>query len=177
MVKKLLKFFAFTLFFLFALVALTPKESFYFLLEQELQKYDVIVSNESLEDKLLSLGVENLEITTKGIDSARVANGEIMLLLFYNSINLQDIMISSLVDAYAPSKVDTLHVDYTIFNPLVVSAKGEGDFGQAHAEFHLLDRELKLFINPSKLMLSRYEKSMRMLKKDENGEYIYAKTF
>lgn len=177
MVKKLLKFFAFSLFFLLALVAFTPKEGFYFLLEQELQKFDVVISNERVEDNLLSLEIQNLQITTKGIDSLEVESADITLLLLYNAINFKDIRVSSLIDAYAPSKIDRVHVRYNILNPLAITADSEGDFGQARAEFHILDRELKLFINPSKLMMSRYQKTMRMLKKDENGEYIYAKTF
>lgn len=177
MVKKLLKFFAFSLFFVLALVAFTPKESFYFLLEQELQKFDVIISNENLQDSFFSLNIQNLEITTKGIDSVVVEDADVMLLLFYNSVSLENVKISSLIDAYAPSKVDTLHVRYTILNPFLVTAKGEGDFGQARAEFDILDREIKLFVTPSKLMLEKYKKSMRMLKIDENGEYVYAKTF
>jgi len=177
MVKKLLRFFAFSLFFLFALVLFTPKDSFYFLFEQELQKLNIIVSNETLQERLLSLNVQNLEINTKGIDTLVVKEVDFMLLLFYNAINFQNLEISSLMSAYIPSRVDTLDVRYTILNPLVVRAKSRGDFGHLRAEFSLVDRELKLFVTPSKLMLHKYKKTLQMLKKDENGEYIYAKTF
>lgn len=177
MVKKLLRFFAFSLFFLFALVLFTPKDSFYFLLEQELEKLSIIISNETLQERLLSLNVQNLEINTKGVDTLVVREADVMLLLFYNTINFQNLQISSLVSAYIPPRVDTLDLRYTIFNPLVLTAKAKGEFGHARAEFSLLDKELKLFVMPSKLMLHKYKKTLQMLKKDENGEYIYAKTF
>lgn len=177
MVKKILKFLAFTLFFILALVAFTPKESFYFLLEKNLKNFDVVISNEKLEDKMFSLDIENLEISTKGIDSAIIAEADVTLLLFYNSLKFTDIQLSSLVDAYAPSHIDTLKVTYTLLNPLVVNASTQGKFGQAEAVFNILDRELQVLLHPSKLMSSKYKKTMNMMKKDENGEYVYAKTF
>ncbi|MEA1983379.1 MAG: hypothetical protein U9N39_07535 [Campylobacterota bacterium] len=177
MVKKLLKFLAFTLFFIFALVAFTPKESFYFLLEQNLKKFDVVISNERVEDNLLSLNIQNMEITTKGVDSALVSEADITLLLFYNSLKFSDVKLSSLVDAYAPSRVESLDVSYTLFNPLVLNAYGVGKFGEVEVAFNILDRELNVLLKPSKVMHKKYKKTMKMMKKDENGEYRYAKNF
>jgi len=177
MVKKILKFLLFFFFFIFALIAFMPKESFYFLLEKELKEFEIVISNEALHENLFSLNVQNLELNTKGIESAVARNAEITLLLFYNSIDLEDVQISSLIDAYAPSKVDTLEISYTILNPLVVYAKASGDFGEAKITFEFLERKLQAIVKPSKVMLTQYQKSMRMLQKDENGEYVYAKTF
>jgi hypothetical protein len=177
MVKKLSRFFAYTLFFILALIAFTPKESFYFLLEKNLQKFDVVISNESLEDRLFTLEIRDLALTAQGIDTAEVGEADIMLLLFYNSVTMQNIQVSSLIDAYAPAKIDSLELNYTIFNPLVVTARADGEFGEAKVVFDILHSKLRAVVEPSKMMLSRYKKTMRMMKKDENGEYVYAKTF
>lgn len=177
MVKKLLRFFGFSLFFLFALVAFMPKESFYFLLEKELQKFEVVISNEQVKEHLLSLELTNLEITLKEIDTAKVKSANITLLAFYNSVRFSDIELSSLVEAYVPPHIEDVELHYTLLNPLEVTAEIVGDFGEASVAFSLLERELKAVVNPSKLMQSKYKKSMRRFKKDENGEYIYAKTF
>ncbi|MBT5935859.1 hypothetical protein [Sulfurimonas sp.] len=177
MVKKILKFLAFSLFFVLALVAFTPKESFYFLLEKNLKKFDVVVSNEILESNFFGLEIENLEISTKGVESATVEQANITLLLFYNSLKFTDVKLSSLVDAYVPSHIQTIEVTYTLFNPLVLYVNAEGKFGKAEVAFNILDRVLNAHLYPSKIMLSKYKKTMKMMKKDENGEYVYAKTF
>ncbi|MEA2073469.1 MAG: hypothetical protein U9O86_07780 [Campylobacterota bacterium] len=177
MVKKLLIFFAFSLFFVLALVAFTPKKSFYFLVEKNLKKFDVVISNETLGDRFLTLNIENLELSTKGVESAIVAEADVTLLLFYNSLTLNDLSLSSLVETYVPSKIDRVELTYSILNPLVVSASAEGDFGDAEVAFNILDRELSAVVKPSKVMLSKYKKTIRMMKKDEDGEYVYAKTF
>jgi len=176
MVKRLFKFVALSLFFIFALILFVPKESFYYLLEQNLKKYDLIISNEKLEDKVLSLNVQNLDISAKGIESLTIKEADIEILGLYNSVKLQNIQLSSLVENYLPAKIDKVDIYYTIFNPLVLHADGHGAFGDARITLRILDKNVTLVLEPSKVMLSKYRNSLRMFKKSKNGEYIYEKS-
>ena len=176
MVKKLSKFLAYTLFFILALIAFTPKSSLYFLLEENLKKFDVIVSKERLKESFLTLHIENLEVSAKGIESAAVENADVTLLLFYNTIHLKNIALSSVVDAFVPPMVQSATLSYTVFNPLEVTGVAKGDFGEAEATFNLLDTNVTVVLQPSKTMLKKYTRSLREFKKNEKGEYIYAKT-
>jgi len=177
MVKKLLKFSAYTLFFVFALMVFVPKSSLYYLLEENIKKFDIVISQETLEESLFSLEIQNLEISAKKIESGVVQEAEITLLLFYNSVHLREIKLSSLVEAYLPSKIEELDVTYTIFNPLVLKIEANGEFGELNAEYEILDKNLSLRLSPSNMMLKKYKKSMKMFKKSEDGEYVYAKSF
>ena len=177
MVKKLMKFLAYLLFFVVALAMFMPKSSFYFLLEENLKKFNVVVSNEELSSDIFSLYIHNLELTTKGIDSALIKEADVTLLVFYNHLALRDIQLSSIIEAYAPSKVKNLDVKYSVINPLEVELEASGEFGKVYGTFNIQTRSLELSLKPSKKMLREYKKTMRFLKKSENGEYIYAKTF
>ena len=177
MVKKIAKFFAYTLFFIFALVAFSPKSSVYYFAEHNLKKFGVVVSNETLNEKLLSLNIQNLEISAKEIDTAIIKEADITLLLVYNSVSLSDVKLSSLVETYLPSKIDSLDVTYTILNPLYVTAEGFGEFGEASVNVSLKERSLEVTLKPSKKMFAKYKKTLKTFKKSENGEYVYAKTF
>jgi len=177
MVKKIVKFFAYMLFFLSALVVFSPKSSLYYFGEQQFKKFGVIISDEKLEETLSSLNIENLDISTKEIDTALIQEADITLLLVYNSVKFTKIKLSSLVESYLPSKIDSLDITYTIFNPFYITADGIGEFGEASAEVSLLDRNASVVLKPSKKMLSKYKKSLKMFKKSKNGEYVYAKTF
>jgi len=177
MVKKMAKFFAYMLFFVFALVAFSPKSSVYYFGEQQLKKFGVVITDEKLDEKLLSLNIENLDISAKEIDTALIKEADVTLLLVYNSINLTKIKLSSLVESYLPSKIDSLNITYTLFNPLYITADGVGEFGEASGQVSLLDRNASIVLKPSKKMFAKYRKSLKMFKKSENGEYIYAKTF
>jgi len=177
MVKKLLLFLAYSTFFIVALMAFFPKENIYFLLEKELKNFDVVISKEHVDSSLLSLNLQNLEITTKGIESALIDEASVTLLVFSNSIKLGNIKLSSLVEAYLPSRIDELEVTYTVFDPLHLNAVGMGAFGEAEASFNISSRELEVILKPSKKMLSKYRNSLRRFKKSENGEYVYVQSF
>jgi len=177
MVKKMAKFFVYMSFFLFVLVAFSPKSSVYYFAEQELKKFGVVISDEKLDERLSSLNIQNLDISAKEIETALIQEADITLLLVYNSVNLTNIKLSSLVESYLPSKIDSLNITYTLFNPLYITADGVGEFGEVSAEVSIVDRNASVVLKPSKKMFTEYQKSLRMFKKSEDGEYVYAKTF
>lgn len=177
MVKKLLKFFGFLLFFLFALMAFMPKESFYFLLEEQIKPYGVIISNEVLDGGIFALDIKNLEISVKGIESAVVESARVTLLGVYNEVAFTNIELSSLVENYAPPSIQSVAISYTLANPFAIKATAQGDFGEAKGSFSFLELSAQVKLTPSTLMQMQYAKSLKMLKKDADGEYSYAKTF
>lgn len=177
MVKKILKFFAYLSFFILALIYFTPKVSIYYYLESLAKPFDVIVSSESLDDNGLSLTIKDGVVSLKSIESATVKELNIKLLGFYNSINVKDIELSSVAKSFIPLKIGSVKIRHHIFNPIVVDANVRGEFGEAIAEINLLQRTLHLVLQPSALMQKKHQSTLRNLKKSENGEYIYEKTF
>jgi len=177
MVKRILKFFAYIAFFILALIYFTPKVSLYYYAEQLLKPFDVIVSSEVLEDNGLSLNINDGVVAVKSIESATVKELNIKLLGFYNSVDVKDIELSSVAKSFIPLKIKSVEIRHSIFNPIVVDVDSIGEFGEANVKINLLERTLHLVLHPSSLMLKRYKSTLRNLKKSENGEYIYDKTF
>jgi hypothetical protein len=177
MVKKLMKFFAYLLFFILSLILFIPKDSVYFFVEKNLKQFDVIVSKEHLTQNFFSLDVENMEVSVKAIDAALIQKMDITLLGVYNHLSVENIKLSSLVESYLPSKVDSLEVGYSLLSPLHVLGDAKGEFGKVSLLVNLVDRNISVALKPSKLMFSKYRNSLRMFKKSKNGEYIYAKSF
>ena len=153
-----------------------PKSSLYYLAEENLKKFDVVVSKESLNDSLFSLNVENLDVSTKGIESAHIDSVELTLLGVYDSVKVREIQLSSIVEAYFPSKIESIDLDYSLLHPLMVQAKSIGEFGEMNATFNLLNLELNATLKPSKLMLKKYRRSLHFFKKSKEGAYLYAKS-
>ena len=177
MVKKLSKFFAYTIFFVLALMIFSPKSSAYFFMEANLKKFDVVISNEILKENTFSLDVRNLHISVKGIDSATIKKVNFKFLILFNSIKFQNIELSSLVTSFVPAKINEINISYTLFNPLYLNAHGVGRFGDIKVKINLLKRELRAVLKPSQKMLRSYQNSLRNFKKDSKGEYVYVKTF
>ena len=177
MVKKLSLFFAYALFFILALMYFTPKTSLYYTLETELKKYEVVISNEDVQDRGFSLNISDLTLYAKDINSAKVENVNIKVFALYNSVKIENISLSSVAATFIPINIDEVTISYSIFNPFNVVMRATGGFGVADGSFHILDRALHLDVVPSDKMIKKYKNSMRKLKKNENGSYSYDKTF
>lgn len=173
--KKIAKFFAYTLFFIFALIAFIPKASVYYLAEENLKKFDVVISKESLVESLFSLDVENLDISAKGVESAYIKSVRFTFLGLYNGVTFKQIKLSSIVEAYLPSKIKLVNIEYSLLHPLSVEIGSLGEFGSLNARFDLVELKLNATLKPSKLMLKKYRSSLRFFKKSQEGEYVYAK--
>jgi hypothetical protein len=174
-VKKLLSFFLYGLFFLFALALFIPKSSLYYLAEKSLKEYDITISDERVHESLLSLEVSDLKLALKGISSADISSVRFVFLGVYNSIELRQLRLSSLVDIYLPPKIQEISIEYSLLTPLSVTIDAQGDFGLLSGELNLMDLRVNARLKPSKLMLHKYRNSLRFFKKSQKGEYNYAK--
>jgi len=177
MVRKLAIFIGFVLFFLLALMYFTPKENIYFALEHELKKYDVVISNEKIDDSGFTLNLSAAEIFFKSIKSADIKEINIKIFGLYNSISIQDIQLSQTASSFLPLNIQKVTITHSIFNPLNINIYELGDDGEIEGSFNLVEMALHIIFEPSELMLKKYKNSMREFKKSEDGSYSYDKTF
>jgi len=177
MVKKLSMFFAYVIFFILALMYFTPKVSLYYMLEKELTNYEVVLSDESVNDSGFALHVESVNVYVKGIDSANVESITLKVFGLYNSLVVENIRLSSVASNFIPINISEVSISYSIFDPLHVKISGSGGFGEASGSVHVLDRILNIKITPSNEMQKKYRNSISKLTKNEDGSYSYVKTF
>lgn len=174
---RVLKILAYILFFILAVVYFLPKSNLYYFAEQELQKQKIMISEETTVEQMFSLELQNAVLSYANIDVATISKSDIQLFVLYNTLTLHDVNLSSMAATFVPLKVDTLEAKYTILNPLTIYIHAKGAFGEADASLHIKDRNITILLKPSSLMQKQYVNSMRKLKKNNNGEYEYAKNF
>lgn len=177
MVNKLLMFFAYVIFFMLALMYFTPKTNLYYMLEKELVKHELIISDEKVSDKGFVLSLENAVIYMKDIESAQIKELDVKIFALYNAINVTDIKLSEVAGSFIPVKINNVDIRYSVINPLNIVIKAQGDFGEASGVVNILEKQLHLNVTPSEIMKKRYRNTMRQLKKQEDGSYSYDKTF
>lgn len=176
MVKKLGWFFAYFFFFLAALAVFTPKENIYFLFEQKIKPYGVVLDAEKLNDTGFSLHVSDAALYFQGIKAAKIKAASITFFGFYNIIAVQDVTLDELSDGFFPKDIKNIHASYNLLQPLHVTIDAKGGFGEIHGSIDLLSRKLQINLKPSKEMLQKYRAGLREFKKSANGEYVYEKT-
>jgi len=170
------KFLVYLLFFITMVLYFLPKENLYFLLEQELAKKEIFISNEEIKEKAFGLELQNATISYEGIEAAQLKSLDINLFLLYNSLDLQEIELSSLIANYWPQKIQECHLSYSILSPLQIEGVAQGVFGTIEAHYMIKEATLTVILHPSKIMLKKYRSTLRYFKKLKNGEYSYEKS-
>lgn len=172
MMKKLLKIFIYLLVFIFSIIAFLPKESFYNLLEKELEKQQVVISNEIRKEKLFDLDVLNANIYYQGLNIAKVDEVSFSTYLFYTQIDINNVQISENFTSFVPNLINNIKLKYSIFNFAKINIEGKGSFGEFIGEFDIFTKKIRIELNASSLMKNSYSKLLKNMK-FENERYIY----
>ena len=174
---RILKLFAYILFFILALVYFIPKVSLYYEVEQVLEKQKIIVSKEEVVEHMFSLELRHAKLSYKAIQSATIEHTDIKLLGFYNTLSVSNVRLSSVVSTFIPIHINTIDMQQTLFNPLNITFEASGEFGTAHGQFNIVDKNLSIVLQPSKLMLRKYRNTLTTFRKTKNKEYKYDQAF
>lgn len=176
MVKKIGKFFIYFAFFLGALLFFLPKVSLYHFGERMVKPYGVVISNEKVFEKGFSLQIEDATLYFKKIPSVTFKNLDISMLGVYNSCVVEDISLAKALKSFAPTHIDRFEANYSIVDPLNIYGSVLGEFGSLTLEFNLIERKIQVFLQPSKMMKTKYRSTLRNFKKLKTGGYIYEKS-
>ncbi len=177
MVKKILIFFAYLMFFITSIIYFIPKVNLYYFIESKLKPSSVIISMEEVQDKGLNLEIRNAKVFFKSIESAEVSKVNLSAFLVFNKFHAQDITLSSIAKSFIPIKIDNIDVIVSILSPLNAHIYATGEFGKAYGVYNIMDKSLNIKLTPSNTMKNKYKKTLNELKKSENGEYEYVKNF
>ncbi|MBD3792584.1 MAG: hypothetical protein IE889_00260 [Campylobacterales bacterium] len=164
LVKRIIGGFFLTLILLWLLA---PKEEIYYLLEQELNKQDIIISNEQFTDRWYGLEINHADIYVKGINMAQVGSLRLNLFFLYNSLTVDSILTDKGIHNVAPESIDTLSATYSVINPMNVVINTAGSFGAAEGSVNLAERHLMIRLTDAKEITA----FRKFLKKDTEGFY------
>lgn len=176
MLKSIVKYFIYFVFFMTCLISFFPKENLYFLLEKKLAPYKVIVSNEKLNEKAFSLLIKDATIYYNDIEFATLQNMSISTYVFLNKINVKNVQVLDDFKNFIPQKIEYINMQYSIMNPTLIDVNSKGEFGEINGVIYLFDRTIKLYLQASPIMKSKYGTILKQMKFEE-GRYIYEYKF
>ncbi len=145
--------------------------------EKEIEKFAVVIDSESVNDSGFTLSIAGADIYAKGIHSAKVEVVDLNMYLFFNSLEISNILLSDTLKSFVPLKIESVTAEQAFYNPLVIELKAVGEFGEAWGSVNLAARSLKVNVTPSKILSSKFRSTMKMLKKNKEGGYVYELTF
>ena len=140
----------------------SPKKELYFLLEKELEKNDIIISNEKFIDRWYGVDISDADIYIKGIKIATAQSLKLHIFFLYNKLTVENVKTE--VD---PKSIDMTTVIFNVIKPYKIAIKSSGSFGLVEGGIYIMDKKLLLRVKERK-NVKAFEK---FLMKDEKGEY------
>jgi len=141
----------------------SPKQELYFLLEKELEKNDIIISNEHFVDTWYGLEITDADIYVKGIKIATAESLTLNVFFLYDKLTINNIKTE--VD---PKSIDNITAVFNIIKPYKIAIKSSGSFGIVEGGVYFMDKKLLLRLKESK-DIKAFKK---FLQKDKKGVYF-----
>lgn len=150
-----------------AVIVFMPKKQLYYTLEHELQKQGLVINEQSIEEGMFSLTIKEANIYVKGINVASIDEISLFTLLFYNSVNIKNVLFDDSLKDFVPQQIEKSAITNSIISPFKAHITSLGIFGLAEGIVDFKSRTLRIDIVDEK-----DTKSIKsQLKKDEKGLY------
>jgi len=175
--RKLGKFFGYTLVFVLLVLFFLPKRQLYYEAEKLLQKEGIVLSGEQAHDTGLGLTVTDGSLYFKDLRVAQLNAISVTPLLLYNSISVTPFRLSPAMKSFLPESIEGVTVRYTVFDPLHIVIEAEGAFGSLSGTIGLADRKIGLDLVPSKELRSLRPFWLKEFKPTKEGGYRYDSTY
>ena len=148
---------------------LSPKQELFYLLEKELKKSGVIISNERFQDRWFGFVIENADIYVKGAKMAQVSKLELNIFFLYNTLKIEGVTTNEAIHNVAPKDINYTEIKYSVLDPLKVTLLANGSFGIAKGAVTPLDKKIKILL-PVVKDIKAFKK---FLKKDKEEGWKY----
>ena len=173
MIQKIIRAIIYTLVFIIILIFLLPKELFYNLFEKELQRYNIVISNETRKEKL-DFVISDAYIYYEGIQSLHIDRLVFKSLIFYTKVNIENIYFEDRLKNFIPEGIEKISFTYNILTLNRVYIEANGKFGEIKGELKLFDKMINIELYPSN---SIKESDLIKYFRYENDRYKYEYKF
>ena len=157
------------------MIYFAPKENLYYLFEQKLKSYGVTIGGEKIKEGSFSLQIDDAKVYIESIKSADISNAKFLLLLAYNTLEIENINLDGISVMFLPARVEKIKITHTLAEPFTLHIKAVGEFGAVDARFNFLHQHMHAVMIPNYIMIQKYQITLNMFQEAKNGEYVYEK--
>lgn len=164
---------------LFIVITL-PKEQLYYKLEQTiLKKNEIVLYDEKVSNKLLSLNIKDTMISYKKIDAGYLQELNIFSLLFYTDITVKNLKVNKSIQNIIPADIKQLNIKHSILMPHLINLDGELKMGTLSAQANLFSRKINVTLEVKDRISSSEKRLLNFMKKSktQKGVYTYEYSF
>ncbi len=162
---------------LLILIAIMPKNILYYKLESTIAKQQVYINGEKTKDILNLFYIDGAKIYYQDIKIANIKEMSFSLMILFNNIDIEGIKINRHLNEFMPREINDIHISHNIFSPTTINIDSIGNIGELKGHIDLLSKTLLIKLKPSKILKTKYNKILSMMKKDNKGGYVYEYKF
>ena len=162
------------LLFLIVLVLFLPKEQLFIKFVNQLYKEHIYLKDYKYSDELFTSNISNMTINYDGINIAKISNSRFDMFLVYNNIDINNISLDESLNAFVPSNIKNININYSILDPLYVNASVLSKLYSIKIQFDIVNLKLNAKFKTSKFFRKKYKKLLRELNYDKTiKDYTY----
>ena len=177
MLKKILiNISLFLIIFFVALIFTLPKEAIWFKFENLVYQKEIVIDGEKITENPIFLNLQNGEIIFSGMSVAYFEEMNILPLLFYDKISIQNIKIGKDMQQFKELSMKNLDFEYSVIHPVKLLFSGDGDFGRLKGRINFKENKVDILLFPTD-QFKKVRFIMKHFKKHENGGYVYNAKF
>lgn len=165
----------YVLYVLVIAIVLIPKEKMFYTLEGVLAENQIFLSNETLNNRLISLDIDDTQVMADHLNVALIKQMRLIPWIVYNRFSMSEIEVSPQFRTFFPGKVDNVLVSYSILHPLSLNIRANGDFGSCEGSADLITRAVRIVFTPTP-KLRNYPLLVLKLHQEKEG-LVYASDF
>ena len=156
------------LYILLIVLVFIPKEKIFYTIESYLAQEHIYITDETLNDRLVFLDVQNARIVLDNLEVASVENIRITPWIIFNRLSLTSVDVSSEYQTFFPGKIDEMELTYSILHPLSIQIHARGDFGQCRGAVDLMDQKVRVVFDATQ-ELRKFPMLVYKLHREEEG--------
>lgn len=167
MFKSLIKYLFYVCLFLVSINLFLPKLNIYYFIENQLNKYEIVLSNEKINEKKFSIDIENVDVYLKNEKMATIETIHNEFLIYKNKINLEGLKIFN----KNKNNLTNISIEHSVSTPLLIKIYSTNVSRKNIGRIDLFSR--KVFFSEEKYF--KYFQKLFSLETfiELNGEYVY----
>jgi len=177
MIKILKRFFYFILcllLFLQLLIIFLPKGQILNYLNKEIKVLNISFHSQIIKDKGINFILKNDLLIYDGVKVVSSKKISTNLCIFYTVVDITNIKFSEIIANFVPNNISSIKLFYSPYMLYHIKFKASGEMGFVSGDIDLLHKKILLDLKPSGLMKTRYNATLRQMKKSDRGyKYVY----
>ena len=153
------------------LIILSPKKELFYFLESFLLNENIIIYDETIQDKYNIFTMKNAKVSYSKIYAGSIESFQFETILYSSSVKITNALLDDSYAQFVPTNINFINIQHSLDDPFTVHINSEGDFGILEGTYDLLKLKLKLKLVASKLM--KQKKVILQHMTENNGSYIY----